>query len=319
MAPNTTGSEDFQGLSQGGPLPPVDADGEVPNWGSEQVELLCQKAQSLVRQMGAQALGFDTSRPPSARSSPCIKVSPPQASPCTPTPHRAGPGLNFSPGPRVLPDITNLSREDVADFRHRLSQVEQALHLGQAPNSEAHSFEILAASQHDSHDSTVEVLKLRGRMQTVESELVDVRAELREVRAAVSRLSEKMDVPEPLGTPGLIRTMPSSKQPVRLPCNQCQTVPQQVPQQMPQQPGAMSLLGAGYDSEGEESGEDAPTAPLQASDASPSSEGVKLRWVGVEHAFQLGVRAAHKQQELQESLFLEPYRWGCMSLSCEDG
>lgn len=35
----------------------------------------------------------------------------------------------------------------------------------------------------------------------------------------------------------------------------------------------MSLLGAGYDSEGEESGEDAPTAPLQASDASPSSEG----------------------------------------------
>lgn len=27
----------------------------------------------------------------------------------------------------------------------------------------------------------------------------------------------------------------------------------------------MSLLGAGYDSEGEESGEDAPTAPLQAS------------------------------------------------------
>ncbi|CAK9091085.1 unnamed protein product [Durusdinium trenchii] len=212
---STTGSEDFQGLSQGGPLPPVDADGEVPNWGSEQVELLCQKAQSLVRQMGAQALGFDTSRPPSARSSPCIKVSPPQASPCTPTPHRAGPGLNFSPGPRVLPDITNLSREDVADFRHRLSQVEQALHLGQAPNSE--------------------VLKLRGRMQTVESELVDVRAELREVRAAVSRLSEKMDVPEPLGTPGLIRTMPSSKQPVRLPCNQCQTVPQQVPQQMPQQ------------------------------------------------------------------------------------
>lgn len=43
----------------------------------------------------------------------------------------------------------------------------EALHLGQAPNSEAHSFEILAASQHDSHDSTVEVLKLRGRMQTV--------------------------------------------------------------------------------------------------------------------------------------------------------
>lgn len=175
---STTGSEDFQGLSQGGPLPPVETeDLEVSPRGSEQVEFLCQKAQSLVRQMGA-ALSFDgaCSRPPSARSSPCIKVSPPLASPCTPC--NRGDGLQsmmkFSPGNAraVLPDITNLQREDLTELKHRLSQVEQALKLGQPASSS-------------------EVLKLRGRVQTVESELLDVRTELKEVRIAVSRFTEK--------------------------------------------------------------------------------------------------------------------------------
>eukprot|EP00438_Fugacium_kawagutii_P032105 Skav212429 [mRNA] locus=scaffold1479:49121:50395:+ [translate_table: standard] len=140
-------SEDFQGLSQGGPLPPVE--GEEPSaldvsWGSEQVEFLCQKAQSLVRQMG--------SRPPSAHSSPCIKVSPPMASPCTPC--NRSEHMKFSPGLRpVLPDITNL--QDFTELKHRLSQVEQ------------------------------QVVKLRGRVQTVESESVDLGAALKEVRVAV--------------------------------------------------------------------------------------------------------------------------------------
>mgnify|MGYP002803551907 FL=1 len=206
--PMSTTSEDFQGLSQGGPLPPVEAeDLDVSQpWGSEQVEFLCQKAQSLVRQMGAHALSFEAgacSRPPSARSSPCIKVSPPLASPCTPCSRGDRlQNVKFSPGGAraVLPDITNLQREDLTDLKNRLSQVEQVLKLGPPASSE--------------------VLKLRGRMQTVESELVDVRAELKEVRMAVSRFATE---PGEGAKPGPIRAchgvaspaMPSPKQAVR--------------------------------------------------------------------------------------------------------
>eukprot|EP00434_Breviolum_minutum_P023138 symbB.v1.2.020413.t1/scaffold1712.1/size105033/7 len=101
---------------------------------------------------------------------------------------------------KVLPDITNLQREDLTDLKNRLSQVEQVLKLGPPASSE--------------------VLKLRGRMQTVESELVDVRAELKEVRMAVSRFATE---PGEGAKPGPIRAchgvaspaMPSPKQAVR--------------------------------------------------------------------------------------------------------
>ncbi|CAJ1330888.1 unnamed protein product [Effrenium voratum] len=164
--PLSTASEDFQAMSQG-PLPPVDAEEEPDTLGGREVELLCQKAQCLVRQIGAQA-GFEIAGARgSARSSPCRKVSPPAASPCTPTGRSSDAWqARFSPA-QGLTDCSAAHLgpfEDFSELKGRLSQVEQALqHMCQgAPGCKN------------------EVLNLRGRMQTVESEVADVRAELRE-------------------------------------------------------------------------------------------------------------------------------------------
>ncbi|CAJ1410195.1 unnamed protein product, partial [Effrenium voratum] len=211
--PLSTASEDFQAMSQG-PLPPVDAEEEPDTLGGREVELLCQKAQCLVRQIGAQA-GFEIAGARgSARSSPCRKVSPPAASPCTPTGRSSDAWqARFSPA-QGLTDCSAAHLgpfEDFSELKGRLSQVEQALqHMCQgAPGCKN------------------EVLNLRGRMQTVESEVADVRAELREVRSAVSRLtsSEKLscEASAPVAPVASIRacsqggSAPSPSMPARLP------------------------------------------------------------------------------------------------------
>eukprot|EP00931_Biecheleriopsis_adriatica_P114891 TRINITY_DN90770_c0_g1_i1.p1 TRINITY_DN90770_c0_g1~~TRINITY_DN90770_c0_g1_i1.p1 ORF type:complete len:654 (-),score=87.49 TRINITY_DN90770_c0_g1_i1:155-2116(-) len=172
---------------------------------AEQVEVLCDKAQRLVRQLGASVeppsswdpmhqTARSSGRPLSARSSPGTRrVNPQSASPCTPQPVgtcgispidvRSSPaaesrehfqhplGADEGPVASCGSGLGAGAHEELADLRFRLSRMELAFEK-----------ERRGAAHAD------EVQVLRGRLQAVESELLDVRAELREAKTQMASM-----------------------------------------------------------------------------------------------------------------------------------
>lgn len=200
--PLSTGSEDCHVARNqllGGPSG-TDADADAETMG-DHVELLCLKAQSLVRQLGTGMMepsqsvrSLQKKLMLLGQAAEVTPAAPPFTPRCIGGPlEPAGTGdassmdLKFSPAPDVPdPTMPNIG-EELAELRGRLGRVERALQArqGHVPGGPGWS--------------SSEVLNLRGRLQTVESELVDVRAELREACASISHMAcmwEKMEKPE---------------------------------------------------------------------------------------------------------------------------
>ncbi|CAE7819424.1 RIK [Symbiodinium sp. CCMP2592] len=199
--PLSTGSEDCHvARSQllSGPNG-TDADADAETMG-DHVELLCLKAQSLVRQLGSGMMepsqsvrSLQKKLVLLGQAAEVTPVAPPFTPRCIGGPLEAGTGdassmdLKFSPAPDVADPIMPNIGEELAELRGRLGRVERALQGRQGHAAGGPGW------------SSSEVLNLRGRLQTVESELVDVRAELREACATISHMAcmwEKMEKPE---------------------------------------------------------------------------------------------------------------------------
>jgi len=173
----------------------LEADSEVyGGLGSEQVEVLCDKAEFLVRQLGACAAppssweALQTARstgfPWSDRSSPGPKgAGVHSASPRTPTPVGTGGAspidCRSSPAPGTVEVATDAGfgsapQQELADLQFRLARMEQAMEKGSC-----------STVPNPTRD---EVETLRKQLHAVQTELSDVRNELREAHERIAQM-----------------------------------------------------------------------------------------------------------------------------------